>query len=323
MSKKQCVCVLGGTGFVGRHIIALLAKNKQKVKVLTRNRERHRDLLVMPSVELIDADIHDAGVLKKEFNGCDAVINLVGILHDEKKSSRSFRGVHVELARKVLDACRATNVTRLLHMSAIKADAGRGSSHYLRSKGEAENLVHTNKHIHVTSFRPSVIFGLEDNFLNRFAQLLKLTPKFMPFPLACPNTKFAPIYVEDVANAFVKALDNKATYDQHYDLCGPKTYTLKQLVKYTGELTGNKRLIIGLGNGLSKLQSIILELMPGKPFTYDNFLSLKQDAVCDKPFPQVFNIKPSALETVAPLYLANRQIRGRFSQFRQHARRDV
>ena len=323
MSTLHRVCILGGTGFVGRHIVAQLAKDKHHIKVLTRHRERHRDLLVMPTVVVKNANVHDVNTLKAEFVGYDVVINLVGILNDEGTKERGFQGAHVDLARKIIEACRANRIGRLLHMSALNADAGRGSSRYLRSKGEAENLLHTNKDVHVTSFRPSVIFGPDDSFLNRFAGLLKITPKLMPFPLACPNSRFAPIYVEDVAKAFAIAMDKKATFGKHYDLCGPKDYSLKELVKYTSELTGEKRMILGLSQGLSKLQAIVFSVMPGKPFTFDNYLSLLQDSVCKEPFPQVFGITPAALETIAPAYLANQQSRQRFDGFRKAARRDA
>jgi uncharacterized protein YbjT (DUF2867 family) len=323
VSTLHRVCILGGTGFVGHHIIAHLASQKHQVKVLTRNRERHRDLLVLPTVVVNNADVHDPNTLKEEFAGCDVVINLVGILNEESQKGRSFQSAHVELARKVMEACRVNRVPRLLHMSALNADAGRGSSRYLRSKGEAENLLHTTKDINVTSFRPSVIFGPEDSFLNRFAGLLKITPKLAPFPLACPNSRFAPIYVEDIAKAFVSAIDNKSTFNKHYDLCGPKEYTLKELVKYTGELIGEKRMILGLSQGLSKLQAIVFSVMPGKPFTFDNYLSLLQDSVCRQPFPEVFGFKPTAMEAIAPYYLANKQSRRRFDTARKAARRDA
>lgn len=323
MATLHRICILGGTGFVGRHVIAQLARDKHQIKVLTRHRERHRDLLVMPTVTVKNANLHDVNTLKAEFAGCDVVINLVGILNEESRKDRSFQGVHVELARKIIEACRANRVTRLLHMSALNADAGRGSSRYLRSKGEAENLLHTNKDVNVTSFRPSVIFGPEDSFLNRFARLLKLTPMLAPFPLACPNSRFAPIYVEDVAKAFVLAMDNKAAFGKHYDMCGPKQYTLKELVQYTGKLTGHNRWIIGLGKELSKFQAIVFSLMPGKPFTFDNYLSLQQDAICKDPFPPVFEFAPKALEAIAPTYLSNKQSRRRYDGFRKAARRDV
>ncbi|MCG6971210.1 MAG: complex I NDUFA9 subunit family protein [Gammaproteobacteria bacterium] len=323
MSTLHRVCILGGSGFVGHHIIAQLASHKHHVKVLTRNRERHRDLLVLPTVVVNNANVHDPITLKEEFAGYDVVINLVGVLNEEGQKDRSFQGAHVELARKVMEACRVNRIKRLLHMSALNADAGRGSSRYLRSKGEAENLLHTTKEINVTSFRPSVIFGPEDSFLNRFAGLLKITPKVVPFPLACPNSRFAPVYVEDVAKAFVNAIDNKAAYGKHYNLCGPKEYTLKELVQYTGELIGEKRMILGLSQSLSKLQAIIFSMVPGKPFTFDNYLSLLQDSICKEPFPQEFGFTPTALEAIAPYYLANKQSRARLDIARKAARRDA
>lgn len=320
--KNQCICVLGGTGFVGRYLVNQLANQGHRVRILSRRRERHRDLLVLPTVEIISADVHDRRQLKQHFDGVSAVINLIGILNQTGRKDRSFQGAHVELARKIVDACNATRVTRLIQMSALKANAARGTSKYLRSKGEAENSVHTSKDINVTSFRPSVIFGPGDSFLNRFATLLRLTPKQVPFPLACPNAKFAPIYVDDVANALVFALNNQTTYGQHYNLCGPMIYTLKQLVDYVGELTGEKRKIVGLGPGLSRLQASILGMFPGKPFTIDNFLSLQTDSICNDEFPSIFGITPTPLETIAPGYLANRNSRGRYNNYRRHAHRD-
>lgn len=317
----QQICILGGTGFVGQHIVNQLARKKVRVKVLTRRRERHRDLLVFPNVELINTDVHQTAQLTKHFAGCDAVINLVAILNEGRGKSQSFQNVHVELARKVIEACKATGVKRLLHMSSLQADAGRGTSRYLRSKGEAENLVHTTKDLDVTSFRPSVIFGPEDQLLNRFAALLKLTPKFMPFALPCAKTRYAPIYVEDVAAAMVESINNRETYGQHYDLCGPKQYTLKQLVQYTAELTGEKRMIVGLSNGLSKLQAIVFSIVPGNLFTLDNFRSMQLDSVSEEEFPDIFGITPKSLESIAPLYLGQGQLRKRYFQFRQHARR--
>jgi len=320
-TKAKTICVLGGTGFVGQHVVNQLTKNRVHVKVLTRRRENHRDLLVFPTVELIEADIHDAAQLKQHFKGCDAVINLVGILYEGSKK-QTFQAAHVELARKVIDACKATRVKRLLHMSALHADAGRGTSRYLRSKGEAENLIHTTKSLNVTSFRPSVIFGPEDNLLNRFAALLRMTPKPLPILLPCAKTRFAPIYVEDVATIICQSVDNRACFGKHYNLCGPKQYTFKELMQYTGELIGEKRMIWGLGAGLSKLQAIVFSLLPGHLFTVDNYLSMRTDSVCKEEFPADFNLTPKSLDNIAPLYLTQAQARGRFFQYRQHARRD-
>jgi NADH dehydrogenase len=313
------ICILGGTGFVGRHIVEQLAKQGHHVRVLSRHRERHRELLVLPTVEVVNADIHELKTLKDHFTGQDAVINLVGILNEDKQ--RSFQNVHVALARKVVDACQTSKVKRLLHMSALNADAGRGTSRYLRSKGEAENIAHTVKDLSVTSFQPSVIFGPEDQFYNRFADLLRLTPRFLPFPLACAGTRFAPVYVQDVATAFVLALNDKDTIGKRYPLCGPHVYTLKDIVQYTAKLIEAKCPVWPLGKTLSRLQASMLGLMPGKPFTLDNFLSLQVDSVCQQDFAGVFHIQPSSVESIVPTYLAAKTLRGRFMHYRQAARR--
>lgn len=316
MSKLH-VCILGGTGFVGQHLSVRLAGEGHKVRVLTRNRERHRDLLVLPTVEVVEADIYDSEALAQQLRGMDAVINLVGVLHDEKRTGRGFQGAHVALARKLHDASTKAGVKRILHMSALNADSGKGSSRYLRSKGEAENIIHNTAHIAVTSFRPSVIFGPGDSFLNRFATLLRLTPRLLPFFLVCPTARFAPVYVGDVVKAMAQAISNRDTFGKRYDLCGPKIYTLQQIVQLTARTIEAPRRIIGLGNGLSKF----IAMLPGKFFTMDNFNSMKTDSVCSKPFPAVFDITPMALESIAPLYLGKRKVRERLFGYRANANR--
>jgi uncharacterized protein YbjT (DUF2867 family) len=312
VTRKHSICVLGGTGFVGRHLVARLARDKHQVKVLTRRRERHRDLLVLPTVELVEANVHDEAALFEQFKGVDVVINLVGILNERRKGA--FKQAHVELPRKVLAACKKNNIKRLLHMSALHADVAKGPSLYLKTKGEGEQLVYAATDIDTTSFRPSVIFGPDDSFLNRFAELLKLAPYF--FPLACPNSRFAPVYVNDVAEAYANAIDNRATFNQGYDLCGPHVYSLKKLIEYTAEQAGLKRRIIGLSNSLSFLQAVTMEHAPGKPFTRDNFKSLQVDSVCQEGFPVVFGITPTPLESVVPSYLGRSNYRARFFTYR-------
>ena len=317
------ICVLGGTGFVGYHVVSHLAKAGYKVRVLTRHRERNRKLLVLPTVEIISADIHDTSLLQKYFSGQDAVINLVGILNEPRDNGQGFHRAHVELAQKVVDACHAKGVKRLLQMSALNADAQNGSSYYLRSKGEAEDLVHHASNIKVTSFRPSVIFGPGDSFFNRFACLLFRLPLF--FPLACANARFAPVYVEDVAGAFIKSLNNPHTYGQRYDLCGPKNYTLKQLVEYTAKNIGLHRSIIPLGKFASQLQANILQYVPGKPFSRDNYRSMQMDSICKdngESLKTVFNITPTSIEAEGPRYLMDNTCRRRYDEFRQHAHRE-
>lgn len=315
--KVQTICVLGGTGFVGGHLVRRLFNAGRKVKVLTRYRERHRELLVMPTVELVEADVRDTAVLEREFAGMDAVVNLIGILNG---SEAAFRAVHAELPARVAAACKTAGVKRLLHMSALNADPVDGPSLYLRSKGEGEGAVHqaARDGLRVTSFRPSIIFGPDDSFFNRFASLLKLSPVL---PLACPNARFSPVFVDDVVSAFELSLDNEATFGQRLELCGPKTYTLKELVEYTARMIGRKRLVVGLPDSLARLQGQILQHVPGQPFTLDNYRSLQVDSVCRTNALPALGITPRSVESVMPRHLGGGGRRGPYSLFRRGARR--
>lgn len=319
MSESKRICVLGGSGFVGKRVVEYLAKQGHSIKILTRHRERNREFLVLPSVKIISADVTDPQVLKEHFTDQDAVVNLIGILNESGR--RTFQKIHVELARNVGDACVMKQVPRLLHMSALKADIN-GPSKYLRSKGEAENYLHKLDELNVTSFQPSVIFGPRDDFFNRFAKLLRIPPRHAPFPLACAKAKFAPVYVDDVADVFTKSLNEQRTFGQRYQLCGPKIYTLQELVKYTANVCDIRKPIIPLGNATSKMQARIMGFLPGKPFTMDNYLSTTIDSVCDDSFPALFDIVPTPLETVVPYYLGKRSLRNRYSDYRKIAHRD-
>ena len=319
------ICILGGTGFVGRSLANRLTHSGFELRILTRNRERNKEnLILLPAVELVETDIHDAEQLKRQFTGCDAVINLVGILNEHGRNGRGFQRVHVELMKKIIDACAANNIGRLLHMSALNADADRGPSHYLRSKGLAEDMAHEAGRlgIKVTSFRPSVIFGRGDSFFNRFARLLQLTP--LCFPLACANSRFAPVYVSDVAEAFAQTLSDPDSYGHRYNLCGPKVYTLQELVNYTAACIGVKRYIIPLNNMLSRIQAAVFDFVPGKPFSTDNYFSATIDSVCDCDDLTRFVSLPMSVEAVVPQYLSHRSQRARYYQFRgAHRNRSV
>ncbi|HEY7944825.1 MAG TPA: complex I NDUFA9 subunit family protein [Casimicrobiaceae bacterium] len=303
------ILVLGGSGFVGRHLVARLAADGHRVVVPTRSRERARHLILLPTVDVVEADVHDPAVLATLVRGAAAAVNLVGILNESRRGD--FDRVHVELPRKLIAACRAAAVPRLLHMSALNADT-QGPSNYLRSKGEAEALVAASG-LQWTIFQPSVIVGREDSFLNLFAKLQRLLPVIA---LACAAARFQPVGVDDVAAAYVRALGDDATHDQRYRLCGPNVYTLRQLVAYVGELTGYRRPIVGLGPGLSTLQARVLECLPGKLMSRDNLASMQRDSVCNCAYPSLLGGPPNALEAIAPEYLApaaqtNRYVRSR------------
>jgi NADH dehydrogenase len=316
---KQTLCVLGGTGFVGRHLVRRLHDDGHTVRVLTRRRERHRELLVLPRVTVDEVDSGDGDALAAAFAGCSAVVNLVGILNEGGRDGSGFAAAHVALPERVVAACRAAGVGRLLHMSALNADPD-GPSHYLRSKGRGEALVHAahGPELAVTSFRPSVIFGPGDGLFCRFAGLLELAPVF---PLACAWARFAPVWVEDVAHCFVRALADPATFGQRYDLCGPEIWTLHQLVEYSARQVGLNRWIVPLGKRLSLLQGGVMEWLPTTPFSRDNVRSTEVDSVCSGPFPACFDRVPATIEQVVPGYLGRRQKCPRYSTLRRHARR--
>lgn len=318
MKKQRHVCVLGGSGFVGTHLVAHLSDAGFHVTVLSRRPERQRHLLVLPTVTVVAANVCDEESLVEHFTGMDTVVNLIGLLHESGKNS--FAHVHVALSRKVASACRSAGVRRLLHMSALNADEARGVSAYLRSKGEAENHAHALHDVAVTSFRPSVIFGENDSFFNRFALLLRLSPGFLP--LAAPNARFAPVFVGDVVASMVASIDNKETYGQRYNLCGPHDYSLRELVEYAAKVSACKRKIVGLSDGLSETMARIMELVPGKPLTRDNLDSMKADSVCEGGFPAVFNIEASSIEAVVPSYLSPVGSGEHFDRLREVARHE-
>jgi uncharacterized protein YbjT (DUF2867 family) len=316
------VCVLGGSGFVGRHVCHALVQEGYRVWVATRDRERAKvELILLPTVDVSEVDIHDAAALTAFMRGADAAINLVGVLH-QGDGGASFEQAHVELARKVIAACRAEHIDRLIHMSALNA-APDAPSAYLRTKGEAERIVRESD-LAWTIFRPSVIFGRGDSFLNLFARLLAIAPIL---PLACPQARFQPVFVEDVAKAFEAGLEDSGSHGKSYDLCGPKVYRLRELVEYVGQVTGRRRPVIGLGDGLSYAQARVMELPPfkqilralGMLMTRDNYRSMQVDCVCSAAFP--FGITPAAVEAIAQGYLGHRTPRARYQEMRERARR--
>ena len=319
--KHQNILVVGGAGFVGRHLLAALAARGVRVTVPTRRRERAKHLILLPTVDVVEVERLDARTLAQLAAGRDAVVNLAGILH-----APDFKAVHVELAQSVVNACHQARVKRLLHMSALGADAG-GPSEYLRSKGIGERAVLAADDLAVTVFRPSIIYGPEDRFLNLFARLAAWLPLFV---LGSPGARFQPVYVGDVVRAFLAALESDAhlsgTAGKSYDLCGPREYTLRQLIELVCAITGRRRLVIGLPDGLSYLQAWSMELLPVKLLTRDNYYSMQVPSVSASAFP--FGIQPVLLEATVPSWLApagprerSAGLRERFAQLRLKAKR--
>ena len=314
--KVDNVLVVGGSGFIGRHLVAALAGRGASVTVPSRQRERAKHLILLPTVDVVEADVMAPGVLARLATGQQAVINLAGILHGP-----GFTRMHVELPQAIVNACRAVGVKRLLHVSALGASST-APSEYLRSKAVGEQAVLAAADLEVTVFRPSVVFGPEDRFLNQFLAFLKFFP-MMAVP--CPRARFQPVYVGDVARALASALGEAESHGKRYDLCGPRVYTLKQLVEYVCTVTGRRRVVIGLSDRLSYLQARLLEWSPGPMMTRDNYFSMQVPSVCNaargENCPLPFGLVPQALEALAPAYLAPSGPRERYPQLRWRARR--
>ncbi|MFN3965660.1 MAG: complex I NDUFA9 subunit family protein [Silanimonas lenta] len=267
------IAVLGGTGFVGRALLARLAAEGHALTVLSRNPHAHLDRLLPPGTQVACGDVYDPEFLKARFQGQDAVVNLVGILNERGDNGRGFQRAHVGLTKLVVAACQLAGVRRLLQMSSL--NAGRGESFYLKSRGEAEAVVKASG-LDWTIFQPSVIFGPGDGFFCRFAALLKLSPVL---PLARAGTRFAPVFVGDVAEAMRRSLHDRRTVGQVYELYGPEVFTLGELVRLTARQLGLKRLVLPLPDALGRLQGLLFDFVPGKPFSSDNYRSLKLDSV--------------------------------------------
>ncbi len=317
------VTVLGGSGFIGRHIVHDLVAAGFAVRVPSAHPDLHKDLRILPGVDLIEADVHDDAQLSGVIEGADAVINLVGILNEDRHAR--FEDVHVRLPQRVVDQCRAHGVRRLLHMSALRA-APDAPSRYLRSKaeGEAAVMAAESPDLHVTAFRPSVVFGYDDHFINKFYRLLKIAPGWLPLPGA--RARFAPVFVEDVALAFTRSLRHVPSYGQVYELCGPKEYSLWEIVAEIAEESGERKWLIRLGDGASALMAAVLRWLPGKPLTPDNLASMKVDSVCGRDeLPDglaALGIRPTPMESVLPYLFGHLGVRHRYDRLRRFAHRE-
>jgi NADH dehydrogenase len=312
--QRLSVCILGGTGFIGTRLVARLIGEGHQVTVLSRDREQHKHLRVLPGLTLENCNVYDPAALSERFRGQTVVINLVGILNERGFGGGGFRRAHTELTRGALQAARSAGVARLLQMSSLGASPT-APSYYLRSKGEAERLIERDAgSVDWTIFKPSVVFGPGDSFLNRFAALLGSLPGV--FPLAKANALLQPVFVDDVVAAFVLSLHGGATSRQTYELGGPQQYTLREIVAFVAKITRRRRLIIGLPDFVARFQALVMDFVPGRPFSSDNYRSLTIDSVCREDGFARLGIKPQSMTGAARLYLGRDEDHARRSRDR-------
>lgn len=314
------ILLLGGTGFVGRHVCEKLAQLQCRVTVVTRRRDSARHLQMLPLVDVVEADAHDSSSLAPLLAGHGAVVNLVAILHG---SQAAFDKAHVQLPLELARACEASGLRRIVHISALGASPG-SPSMYQRSKARGEAVM-LSSGLDVTVLRPSVIFGAEDRFLNTFARLQQVFPVI---PLAAANARFQPVWVEDVAGAIVRCLGDAETAGQIYEACGPGVFTLRQLVemagRYAGVNDGKGRPVIPLPAPLARMQAFLMELAPGEPMlSRDNLDAMASDNVATGKLPglQTLGIQPASLEAIGPSYLGAQGLRSGLTAKRKTAGR--
>ena len=296
------ISVLGGTGFVGRALVERLVADGHAVTIVSRNHARHLERQLPPGAAIRDCDEHAPFALARVLRDSDVAINLVGILNDPGPgdSARGFERAHVELTRAVIGACLEARVPRLLQMSAL--NAGRGRSHYLRTRGHAEELVKAST-LDWTIFQPSVIFGPGDGLFCRFAALLRIAAPVLP--LARARAKFAPVYLGDVVEAFVRSLVDANAIGQTYELYGPDIQTLAQIVKTTARALSLRRLVVPLPDALGRMQAFAMDFIPGKPFSSDNYRSLLTDSVGGIDGLHRLGIAPTRIAAILPEILGH------------------
>jgi uncharacterized protein YbjT (DUF2867 family) len=296
------VTIFGGSGFIGRSIVQRLVENGTSVRVAARRPETVKDHLpreIGDKVEAVRADIHDDAAVTAAVRDSEAVINLVAILYE--KGRQTFRSIHVEGARRVAAAAKQAGARRMIQMSAIGASPISEAA-YARTKAAGEQAVR-EVFADATVVRPSIVFGRDDDFFNRFAGMASMSPA-LPL-IGGGKSRFQPVFVEDVAAAFAAILADPATAGKTYELGGPQVYTFRELMEILLEQMGSRRLLLPLPFMAAEVQAYFLEWLPKPPLTRDQVALLKSDNVLggQEPGLRDLGIEPTALESVLPTYI--------------------
>lgn len=308
--KDKRIVVFGGTGFIGRELAARLAREGAYVTLLARHPYRNKGLQVLPRLRMIRGDVRDAAAVGRALAGQDAAVNLVGVLDGP---SRQLQALHVDWPKRLVESGR--ELKRIVHISASNADA-EAASRYLATKGQGEAAIRAAG-VPWTILAPSVVFGRADTFFNRFALLLKLSPGVMP--VIRPGARFSPVHVSDVAKAIMAALCRDEFSGKRLKLGGPETWTMREVVEYTRRQTGVRRLLLDVPPAMAKMQARVMGMVPGRPFSMDQYRTLQVDAVAEPDGLRSMGIEPTAVEAVVPAYLGFSRHQAQLDRFRHEA----
>lgn len=321
MTPKR-ITVLGGSGFVGRDLAARLANQGHHVTIITRYRERCRRLLVLPQIRIIEGNVHHAPFLNRSLSRADVVVNLISSLNEFRGQGRSFKALHINLMESLVSACNNNEVKKLVFVSALKADSENAPSEYLRTKGQAEDILKRNSGntLKWSILQPSVVFGAEDTFINRFVGLLKIPLPVFALPRA--HARFAPVYVKDVVSAIDACVSRSNTNNLTFQLCGPQVFSLREILGKINEQTQINRRIVAMPDVLARMQASIMDFLPGKPFSSDNYKSLTVHSICESDGFARLGINPQAMDAIIPHYIGKKVKTARLGLMRSKAGRN-
>ena len=310
------VGIQGGTGFIGSVLANALVKRGHEIKISTRNINHGRHLWVLPNTRVSEIDLNKQEEIDSLFKGCDVLINLIGILNEKKDDGKGFTYAHTELTSRAVRTCKTNQIKHFIQISSLGADI-HSTSNYQKTKGSAENVIlsELSSKLKASIIRPSVVFGPNDKFINKFATLIKVFNGLIP--LACPQSLLQPIFVNDLVDAIIAIIEDPQHKEPIYEVGGPEIKPLIDIVRYICEVLDVKDRVIPLNSVFSSIQAGLLEFVPGKPLSRDNLRSLRNNSICSElPGLQDLGIKATAMNEIIPSYLSKSRYKDRFAHYR-------